>query len=298
MAMDLDARAWYALNQVSGLGPKALASLARSLADQRRGASSLLGATPADLAAAGIKERLAEAAARILDDPPDVPALPEGATIVTPDHDAFPQQRLGSPLGSAVVLFCAGDLSLLGAPGVAVAGSRDAHPDPICFAEAFVDGLGRSNVVTGAAAGIDETAHRVATGSGGTATAVLAEGIAVPGGKGQQLLGADGVLVVSEFDPSARWSRFQAMARNRTISWLADAVVVVAAGIKGGSWEQGQLCLKAGVPLFIPDFPEDVAPGNRRLIIAGAIPLDVRDPAGAASIVLRGPIDDQLSLLR
>lgn len=297
MLMDEDARAWYALSQVSGLGPKALSALARTLAEQRRGAASLCGASADDLRAQGIKDRLAGPAAAALEDLTEAPRLPTGVTMVTPDHESYPVTRLSSTLGSPVVLYCAGDLGLLKAAGVAVAGSRDAHPSTKEFAEALVGNLGGSNVVTGVAAGIDQVAHQAAVGSGGTATAVLAEGIAASEGKAQQLLSEDGVLVLSEFDPMARWSRISAMTRNRTIAWLADSIVVVASGIKGGSWEQGQLCLKASLPLFVPDFPEDVAPGNRRLLADGAIPLDHTDPVAAAGIVLRGPVQDQLRLL-
>ena len=69
------------------------------------------------------------------------------------------------------------------------------------------------------------------------------------------------------------------MARNAHIAAFADSVVIVAAGLSGGSWAQGQLCLKAKKPLFVLDLPQDVAPGNRRLIEQGArrLPTDELD---------------------
>ena len=38
-----------------------------------------------------------------------------------------------------------------------------------------------------------------------------------------------------------------------------------------------QLCLKKKKDLYVFDLPEDVAPGNRKLIKAGAKPLDPED---------------------
>jgi predicted Rossmann fold nucleotide-binding protein DprA/Smf involved in DNA uptake len=75
------------------------------------------------------------------------------------------------------------------------------------------------------------------------------------------------------------------MARNATIAALADAVVVVASGLRGGSFAQGELCLDSGKRLFVPDFPDEVAPGNQRLIQGGAVPLDPETPAAVVRLL-------------
>jgi len=297
--MTEDARAWHALREVNGLGPKGLGTLARALTSQHMGANELVGADADRLRALGLKERIAAEAARALADPAAPPASPEHATVVTPDHEKYPVERLASPLGAPVVLYCAGNLDLLRARGVAVAGSRDAHEQALAFAAGLVEALDGLNVVAGAAAGIDETAHRAALSAGRTTTAVLAEGIDQPRARdGLRMGDPERLLIVSEFDPGKRWTRYQAMARNRTIAWLAGAVVVVAAGDRGGSWEQAQLCLKENVPLFVPDFPAEIAPANRRLIEAGARALDPNDARAAAELVAGvEPEPRQLELL-
>jgi predicted Rossmann fold nucleotide-binding protein DprA/Smf involved in DNA uptake len=73
----------------------------------------------------------------------------------------------------------------------------------------------------------------------------------------------------------------EAMQRNQTIAALSDAVLVVVADIKGGSWAQANLCLKAGKKLLVPDGPPSVAAGNQKLIQAGAVPVDPKDPSAS-----------------
>jgi len=91
----------------------------------------------------------------------------------------------------------------------------------------------------------------------------------------------DDVCIVSEFPPDAPWSGPRAMQRNSTIAALSDTVVVIAAGESGGSWEMGQLCLKKGKRLFVLETSDDAAPGNRKLIRAGAEPVTHDDLAAA-----------------
>ena len=119
--------------------------------------------------------------------------------------------------------------------------------------------------------------------------AVLAEGLArsrpraVLEGTGEST-----VAILSEFAPNAAWSARRAMARNATIAGLAEVVVVVAAGRSGGAWSEGELCLTTGRRLLVPEFSEDLAPGNHELIRRGAEPLPIDDPEAAADLLV-GP---------
>jgi len=61
-----------------------------------------------------------------------------------------------------------------------------------------------------------------------------------------------------------RWSTANAMTRNHTICGLSDALVVVQAGISGGTFESGKFALRVRAPLFVADYaqPDVNAPGN------------------------------------
>jgi DNA processing protein len=137
------------------------------------------------------------------------------------------------------------------------------------------------NVVSGHAAGIDQTAHGAALAAGGTTTVVLAEGLLrFSPCRGLRDADDESILLLSGFRPTAKWTVYQAMERNKWIAALSRAVIVVASDARGGSWAQGKLCLETGKPLLVADFPEEIAPGNRKLIEQGGLPFD---PANSES---------------
>jgi predicted Rossmann fold nucleotide-binding protein DprA/Smf involved in DNA uptake len=263
--------AWYALRSTPGLGAKRLVRVAMELRDQGRSADSLLGASSAELQSVGVPQRFALDAASLLSSPPDIPDAGADVGVLCPDDDEYPSDRLSDQLPLPVLLWTAGKVSLLRAPGIGISGSRSAPPSVLELATE----LGRigsdagMNIVSGGAAGVDRAAHASALQSG-TTTVVLAEGLR------RQLAderGDSSVLVVSGFEPLAVWTGPRAMERNSHIASLSDAVVIVAAGLAGGSWAQGQLCLRAGKTLFVVELPAEIAPGNARLARQGAIPI-------------------------
>jgi len=266
--------AWYALRTAPGLGPKRLVLVARELANRGLSGSTLLHAGVGDLEALGLPRRVAVAAAERLASPPPVSTVPPSVRILCPDDAEYPRRRLAEQLPLPVVMWAWGNLSLLKSPGIAIAGSRRTLPDVLDLVSELSTLLAKAglNVVSGRAIGVDSAAHDAAIRYG-TTTAVLAEGVMQWRGSAGEEASDDSVLVVSGFDPEASWTPGRAMERNAHIAALADAVVVVASGLNGGSWAQGQLCLKARKTLFVVDLPPDVAPGNAKLIAQGARPL-------------------------
>lgn len=264
------------------MGPKRLAEVAHRLEQQRKGAGELLGADEAELRESGVSERHIEEAKAALSQPPHVAESVTGARILSADDEAYPRWRLRAPLPLPVVLYVHGNIELLSAPGVAIAGARAAPTQALEYAAELAAHLAKQglNVVSGHAAGIDEASHAGALMAGGTITAVLAEGIDQLKPRATMRSASEGsVLYVSGFAPRETWTPHRAMERNTTIAALSDAVVVVASGLRGGSFAQGELCLKAGKKLLVPDFPEEIAPGNSELIGRGAVPVDHRSPA-------------------
>lgn len=275
--MDKDLIAWSALAQIKGLGPERLATLARALDEKSMRAGDLLGASSITLRELGLSVRFTESAEVALRNPP-TPTTPQGIQVIHPNHPDYPHHRLDH-VAIPAVLYSIGNLSLLGVRSIAMSGSRKTSRKPLEFAEELASACASQgwNVVAGNAKGIDQAGHISALKAEGTTTMVLAEGLLAF--KPEAWWPRNSWVAVSEFDVDAKWQASRAMKRNATIAGLSEAVVVVAAPLKGGSWAQAHFCLEHNIPVWVVDFSEDLAEGNRQLIRAGAIPLEPSDPA-------------------
>ena len=160
-------------------------------------------------------------------------------------------------------------------PRVAIVGTRS----PTAYGEAqagrFARWFGAHGVVvvSGLARGVDQTAHRGALEAAGGTIAVLGSGVDRPWPEGElaQRIGAEGLLL-SEYAPEQAPRRHHFPLRNRLISALADAVLVVEAGYRSGSLITSRWAADQGRPVFaLPgrvDHP--MARGCHRLIGEGA----------------------------
>ncbi len=138
------------------------------------------------------------------------------------------------------VLWCRGRPAALEAPAVAIVGSRTGS----LYARKVAARLGADlagrgvAVVSGLARGVDAAAHRGALAAGGVTIAVLGCGadVVYPPEHGALLaeLAAQGAAV-SELAPGTPPRPFHFPRRNRIISGLALAVVVVEASERSGS---------------------------------------------------------------
>ncbi|MDE2775149.1 MAG: DNA-processing protein DprA [Chloroflexota bacterium] len=133
-------------------------------------------------------------------------------------------------------------------------------------------------VVSGLALGIDTAAHSGALAVDGETVAVLGSGICniYPEANRQlaERIRARGALL-SETHP--RWSANaqRLVARNRIISGLSQAVIVVESDADGGALHTAQFAREQGKPVFTFDLP---ASGNQRLIAGGAVVLRRDEP--------------------
>ena len=201
----------------------------------------------------------------------------QGVKVLVRGEDDYPEY-LTSNLGSdaPTVLFALGNLELLNTPGVGFCGARNASDRGLEAAERCAQMVAWSgvNVVSGYARGVDMTVHRAALDVGSTTTVVLPEGILKFTIKNdlKDVFDLDRTLVLSQFSPALPWRSWQAMVRNVTICGLADVMIVVEAGEKGGTLAAGKAALKKQRPLFVLDYksPPDSARGNVRLLGAGA----------------------------
>ncbi len=165
-------------------------------------------------------------------------------------------ERGGVPLG----LWVRGALSLADTArqAVAVVGSRSATTYGCGVAGDVSAGLARvgTTVVSGAAFGIDQAAHRAALATRGPTVAVLACGAdRVYPAAHKQLLDyiADVGVIVSEAPIGGAPTRIRFLARNRLIAAMAQGTVVVEAAVRSGalntaSWAAALGRVVMGVP--------------------------------------------------
>ncbi len=200
-------------------------------------------------------------------------------------------------------LWLRGDDSLLTRPMVALVGARNASSLGTRMARALAADLGAAGfvVVSGLARGIDTAAHDASLRSG--TLAVLAGGVDVIYPAENTVLAeriaSHGALVSEQpmgLQPQAR----HFPARNRIVSGLARAVIVVEAAAKSGSLITARAALDQGREVMaVPGHPLDPrAGGCNHLIRDGA--LLVRDAAdviealgslaGEATAALSAPV--------
>jgi DNA processing protein len=226
-----------------------------------------------------------------------------GLRFVTPADPEWPSQlddlalaapvqaRGGPPLG----LWVRGPLRLDQVAGaVAVVGSRSATTygaDVAGEIGAVVAAAGRC-VVSGAAFGIDQAAHRGAIATGGPTMAVLACGAdrAYPTAHRQLIehIAAEGA-VVSETLPGGAPTRLRFLSRNRLIAALAGGTVIVEAAVRSGALNTANWASRLNRHLLGVPGPVSSASsqGVHRLIRSGAATLvtggaEVLEAVGAA----------------
>jgi len=175
------------------------------------------------------------------------------------------------------VLFFRGRIELLNTPSVAVVGSRRASEYGLRVTRNVTGALVEAGitVVSGLARGIDAEAHRTALSQAGNTIAVLGTGLDVIYPTAHRALfeslSTDG-LVVTEFRRGTPARREHFPIRNRIISGLCSAVVVVEASARSGSLitarlagEQGRDVLAVPGSIF-----SGTSEGTHRLIQDGA----------------------------
>ncbi|MFY0621542.1 MAG: DNA-processing protein DprA [Pelagimonas sp.] len=175
------------------------------------------------------------------------------------------------------LLWVRGGTAVLRRPMVALVGARNASSLGTRMARALSRGLGEAGfvVVSGLARGVDTAAH-IETVKTGT-VAVMAGGVDVmyPAENGQlarDILDQDGALVSEQpigMQPQAR----HFPVRNRIVSGMARAVVVVEAAAKSGSLITARTALDQGRDVMaVPGHPMDArASGCNFLIRDGAV---------------------------
>ncbi len=230
-----------------------LSDLCRDLAD-------LAGLGPADIAACTGREKCAEgwnparAIARALEDM----ELFDRAGIAYVHHDSqrYPpllRETTAPPVG----LFVRGWLPDPELPSVAVVGTRSPTATGLAAASSLARDLAGSGlaVISGLALGIDSAAHRGALNGRGRTLAVLPCGIDRIYPPSNRSLAArileSGGGIVSEYPPDTGIHKYRFPERNRIISGLARACVVVEAPAVSGALITAEHALSEGRDVWV-----------------------------------------------
>lgn len=203
----------------------------------------------------------------------------KGIRLVTLGDDLYPK-RLREIPDPPYGLFVKGSLPEEGDPTVAVIGARDCSPYGSFVAERLGEELGRHGitVVSGMARGIDGISQQAALDTGGRSCGVLGCGVDIcypkENRKLYDRLWSQGCLV-SSYPPGTPAMARNFPPRNRIVSGLADAVVVVEAREKSGTLITVDMALEQGREVYtVPGRITDrLSDGCNRLIRQGAVPL-------------------------
>jgi DNA processing protein len=192
-------------------------------------------------------------------------------------EDAGYPAALARVRDAPALLFVRGSLSTWGSQSVAIVGTRtpdNAGRSQAKQVAAFLAARG-TVVVSGLARGIDTCAHIGALAAGGRTLAVLGGGLAniyPPENEAlaREIVGSGALMC--ECCPMAKVSPTQLIARNRLIADLCDAVVVIQARSRGGSFAAARRAIRGGKPVFVlrQRLPQFVV-GTERLASVGGI---------------------------
>lgn len=263
-----DLIAWLRLLRSRRVGPQTFHRLLRTHGT----AQAALAALPDVAAAAGVEnyracpEGVAEAELRA--------GTRAGARLILKGMADYPAEL--AEIGDAPpMLWMKGDASLLTRPRLSVVGARNASSLGGRMARAVARELGAEGfvIVSGLARGIDAIAHEAALDTG--TVAVMAGGIDVIYPTENTLLAeriAETGLLISEQPVGTRPQARHFPPRNRIVSGLSPALVVVEAAARSGSLITARAALDQGRDvLAVPGHPLDPrAAGGNMLIRDGA----------------------------
>lgn len=178
-------------------------------------------------------------------------------------------------------LFAKGSLAGLEQPCLAVIGSRKMSPYGRQVTEQLVESVAAKGVtiVSGLALGIDSVAHKAALRVKGTTVAVMPAGLDLcyPASHtylAKQIVSSGGALI-SECPAGTPAYKQHFIARNRLVSGLCQAVLIVEASLKSGTLHTVRFALEQGRDvLTVPgNITSESSAGTNNLIKSGAIPI-------------------------
>lgn len=270
---------WVALNAVQGIGSVRLQKLAASFPDL----SSAWYATRSELLAGGLPERVCDGfiATRKQIDPDEIleSVYQKGIEVITLDDELYPK-RLREINNPPPVIYLKGEYIPTDEWAIAIVGTRKASSYGKQITQELAQFLANHDitVVSGMARGVDAVAHEAALNAKGRTIAVLGCGVDIIYPPEHRALAAriteQGVMM-SDYYPGTPPESVNFPPRNRIISGLCLATIVIEAGQKSGALITAEYAAEQGRDVYALPGPiyAQQSKGTNQLIAAGAIPL-------------------------
>ncbi len=272
-------RFWVGFNLVKGIGAVRFRALLDTFGDLEAAWNAPEGA----LQSAGLGPKIVENLLRIRSqvdlDQVWARIQKDGIRVVTWEDEAYPR-RLNEIDQPPPVLYVLGELKPEDEWAVAIVGTRRITSYGRQITEEIAGYLAGNGVtvVSGLARGVDAAAHQAALNAGGRTLAVLGSGVdrIYPPEHRMlaELIRAHGA-VLSDYAPGTHPDAANFPPRNRIISGLSMAVVVVEAGETSGALITASFAVEQGRDVFaVPgNIQAPQSKGANRLIQQGASPL-------------------------
>jgi len=286
---------WVGFNLIKGIGAVRMQALINHFDDLE----SAWQAAPVELARAGISlkliERIVQARQQV-----DLEKIwskieSQGIKILTWKDEAYPQ-RLKEIEQPPPVLYLRGDYLPDDLFAVAIVGTRRVTPYGRQITEELASYLASNGitVISGLARGVDAIAHQTVLKAGGRTIGVLGSGVdKIYPPEHRQM--AEQMMVqgaiVSDYAPGTPPDASNFPPRNRIISGLSLAVVVIEAGETSGALITAEFAAEQGREVFA--VPGSIlalqSKGTNKLIQRGALPLlSVNDLMQALNLTRMG----------
>lgn len=286
---------WVGLNHIKGIGPVRM----RALLDYFGEARSIWYAPESELRQAGLGPKLLDSFIQSREQIQlekiwsRIEKL--GVVVLTWRDDRYPV-RLKEIENSPPVLYVRGSILEEDSWAVAIVGTRRITSYGRQVTLDVADGLASNGVtvVSGLARGVDAVAHRAALEAGGRTIAVLGSGVdKIYPPEHRQL--AEQIIasgaIISDYAPGTPPEGVNFPPRNRIISGLSKAVVVVEAGRQSGALITAAFAAEQGREVFaVPgNIYAPQSKGTNLQIQQGAIPLlDVQDILETLNLAMVG----------
>ncbi len=270
---------WVGFNLVKGIGAARL----RRLIDYFGSVEAAWKAPGQSLLSAGLSQKLVENFLVLRSDVSLDRVWEQiqesGIQVLTWEDAAYPKQliEIDQP---PPVLYLRGDLQPDDDWAVAVVGTRRITAYGRQVAQEISSFLANNGitVISGLARGVDSVAHKSALDAGGRSIAVLGNGVDLIYPPEHKRL-ADAMIqhgaLISDYPPGTPPDSVNFPPRNRIISGLARAVVIVEAGERSGALITANFAAEQGRDVFaVPgNINAPQSKGTNRLIQQGANPL-------------------------
>jgi len=286
---------WYKLINIKGLGPKSMILVYRALAHKNISIEDIFQLNEQDFYTMftdfgkGKFSRVKYENFHNLNEEKLHDSFEElknkNIKIIPVQDETYPKsikQKL--KINSPTILYCKGNLSLLNTKNISIVGSRNADEFALMLTRNIASSLANEgfNIVSGYAKGVDTNAHLGALEADGTTTVVLPLGINHLSIKRDFRAHnwEQNTLFISQFMPYEKWQARHAMARNKIVTALSEAVIIITSGPErdekgrmSGTFDAAKSSLQMNVPVFVlsPTLFAEPPKGNVDLIGLGAI---------------------------